>query len=85
MTKMRLKLFIFLLFLSTFFLGCSEYQTTGIVQSGSKLELFSNEALIITNADSSSVITYIHLEDGSIYIDCSGGCGDIFIGTEIIQ
>ncbi len=44
-----------------------------------------DESLIVTNENGDANITYVELNDGSIYIDCSGGCGDIYIGKEVLE
>ncbi len=61
--------------------GSRNYQETAPAEEG----IQTDESLIVTNENGDANITYIELDDGSIYIDCSGGCGDIYIGKEVLE
>jgi PBP1b-binding outer membrane lipoprotein LpoB len=77
---MKVKLSI-LIFVSFFFVGCGGSKTYQAQQPAPANTVVTSDALIVTSPGSN--VTYTTLSDGSIYIDCSGGCGDIYIGVEV--
>ena len=62
--------------------GGTQYTTEAPVMPDIPTE--GNAIIVTANDDSNAVMSYTQVSDNGILIECGeGGCGDIFVGSEI--